>query len=104
MSGDDVTPAEARAAARVLRRLNEHEFTGGDRIEHGVWAPGGLDAYADRIEATQAEKAKRDKRVEELAGELRQIGRELPRLVTWEDTAAFLLDRYPSLLDEDGER
>lgn len=104
MSSDDVTEPTAqqlRDAAATIRQMNKHPLY----FEGMSWSPAALEHHAVFKESEQAaEKAKRDRRIEELAGELRQIGRELPRLVTWEDTAAFLLDRYPSLLDEDGER
>jgi len=100
----EVTAEQARAAAEVLRALNAQERTGGDRIEHGVWAPGGLDAYADRLERERAAEAKREKRIDKLATDLALIMPEVRNLgfPAWRSIARHLTQLYPSLLDEKG--
>jgi hypothetical protein len=105
MSGE-VTVERVRTAAGVVRQL----FDEGYLSRHLVLNEVAIYEVADRLEREQAEKAKRDKRVEELARELHDVS--FPSRTSmdpyfaplWEQAASALLDRYPSLLDEDGGR
>lgn len=104
----EVTAEQARAAAEVLRvfQFSPNVWTQGESETMGRSARI-LDDIANRMEREQAEKAKRDKLVEELAEELCMV----IGWASWADSsregyrraARHLLDRYPSLLDEGGE-
>jgi hypothetical protein len=98
------TPDEVRGAAQVLRLLDESLGING-----GLWGSRTLEARADVLEQAQAERAKREARVEELAEELCDVGHGALGLACWQDTiyrdgwrelASFLADRYPALLDD----
>jgi len=97
-----VTAEQARAAAEVIRKLNRMPTY----HEECAWSPNALENHAAYLEREQAEKARGDKRVEELAAEVLAAERDPNSLfATWERrVAVFLLDRYPSLLNEGGER
>jgi len=90
------TAEELRAAAAVIRKMNSHPLY----HEETAWSPNALDNHASFLEDKQAQKAKRDKRIEELEAELY----DMCLGCSWKTIAEKLLTRYPSLLDEDGER
>lgn len=101
----EVTAEQARAASEVLRALQHppNVWTQGDSESMGRSARI-LDDIAKRMEREQAEKAKRDKRIEELAGKMRLAAIEGAAGEHWESAARWLIKAHPSLLDEDGER
>lgn len=107
MSG--VTAEQARAAAEVLRvfQFTPNVWTQGESETMGRSARI-LDDIAKRMEREQAEKAKRDKRVDRLSDDAIESiwpGIDFPpvrEMSAVKSTVRYLLDRYPSLLDETG--
>ncbi len=112
----ELTPEQVRAAADVVTIVADLKYPytakedGADQIAVSAQT---LRNYADAIEREQAEKAKRDKRVGELAEAM--YASYSPRWhdnweycstqENWRNVARLILDRHPYLLAEpmDGE-
>ncbi|MFV8049757.1 hypothetical protein [Mycobacterium sp. 48b] len=93
MSG--LTPERIRDAAEVLETLASR-FNNPDP-GLAVFSAHTLRGDADHLEREQAEEAKREKRVGDLAAELR--GLYSTPTAAWSDIARALLERYPALAD-----
>lgn len=92
-----LTPERIRDAAEVLRQLDTDRRPGDPEYS---WMPSQLEQRAKDLERQIAdEKAKREKRVGDLAGELFDIHLETRVSGKWLDFARALLDRYPALAD-----
>jgi hypothetical protein len=106
----ETTPEQAKAAAEVLRafQMPPHVWTQSESEAMGRSARI-LDGIAGRLEREQAAKAKRDKRIEELADLLFRFRSDYPTIGDYSMSkasgyhryATVFLDRYPCLLDED---
>lgn len=104
----ELTPERIRDAAEVLRQLDSGHAV--YRTEYS-WTPSQLDRKAAILEREQAEEAKREKRIKELAEEIRVVARRGPlnclayvgvnrdTNYAWDDLARALLDRYPALAE-----
>lgn len=92
-----LTPERIRDAAEVLRQLDTDRRPGYPEYS---WMPSEVDKRAKDLEREIAdEKAKREKRVHDLAGELLGIHLGTRASGKWKDFARALLDRYPVLAD-----
>lgn len=99
------TADQIRELAERIRQLNASQPV---THEDCAWSPTGLERQADYLEQKQAEKAKLDKRIEELTpwlqrsycGALDNNGDGSG----WHGVARALLDRFPSLLDESSDK
>lgn len=110
------TAEQARAAAETLTAYATKWLVGGTNLrpEGCRLSADELLLYANRVDKEQAEKAKRDKRIEEIA-ELLFVADGNLGLIRWSECesgsredyikmATAMIDCYPSLLDEDGEQ
>ena len=98
----DVTVEQARIAAKVLLAFDKQlGYT-------GHYTAIDVAAQADGIEREQAEKAKRDKRIEEIGEDIFIAAVPMAdwdtahpaTKIPWLTAATRLLDRYPSLLNK----
>lgn len=107
----EVTAEQAYAAADIVESL--WRARGAVMADKCAFNAEQLRAVAENLDREQAEKAKRDKRIEELAqfvcdsqpdGAFSSDWNHTQFRRDWIFLTSALLDRYPSLLDEDGER
>lgn len=87
----ELTPERIRDAAAVV---DQCPLLTGAHIPSGA-----LRTWATQVQREQAAEAKREKRVKELAHEMRVAAIPAGSGQHWEAAAEALLDRYPALAD-----